>query len=139
MQLKTKADQIEMVQQSFHEILVDGESFIKQFYIAMFEMYPETKAYFASSEMPVLRKKILQSLTMIIDNLNRPNHLKEQLGDLGQMHADDHNIRLQDYAKMRQALIKVMEKSLPETWNPVVEAAWVSAFADVTFLMTSDT
>ena len=127
--------QIRLVQESFHEILVEGEDFIARFYATMFDMFPETREYFMKKELLELRKKVLRSLVLIIDNLNEPDILASEIRELGHRHTHDYHITRIDYTRMGRAFVKTMAVSLPETWNPEVEAAWVTAFADVAHLM----
>jgi len=137
MLLSLKAQQITLVQDSFHEVLVEGEVFIARFYATMFNMFPDTQAYFMKTDLTELRKKVLRSLIMIIDNLNHPDKLNIELKELGQKHTHEHGITSTDYTRMGRAFIKAMAVTLPETWNPEVEAAWIAAFADVAHLMLS--
>lgn len=130
-----KTEQIHLVQESFHEILVEGEEFIARFYATMFDMFPETRDYFLETELTELRKKVLRSLVMIVDNLNNPELLANEIRELGLKHTNEYHITHNDYTRMGRAFVKVMAVSLPETWNPGVEAAWVAAFADVAHLM----
>jgi hemoglobin-like flavoprotein len=138
MVLKTKSEQIELVQYSFHEVLVEGEAFVARFYATMFDMFPETRQYFLKTDLTQLRKKVLRSLVMIIDNLHKPEILADEIRELGQKHTYEYYITRNDYTKMGRAFVKTLAASLPETWTPEVETAWVSAFADVAHLMLSE-
>lgn len=133
--LTMKIEQIRLVQESFHEILIEGEAFVARFYATMFEMFPETRDYFLQTELTELRKKVLRSLVIIIDNLDKPELLAIEIRELGQRHTHEYNITPNDYTRMGRAFVKAMSVSLPETWNPEVETAWVAAFADVAQLM----
>jgi methyl-accepting chemotaxis protein len=63
--------QIELLETSFRMIAPRGEAFVTAFYERLFTRFPETRAFFASTNMKEQRKKLLGAL--VIGNLRKPD------------------------------------------------------------------
>jgi hemoglobin-like flavoprotein len=64
--------QIELLETSFQAIAPRGEAFVTAFYERLFTNYPQTRAFFASTNMKEQRKKLLGALILVIQNLRKP-------------------------------------------------------------------
>ena len=78
--------QIELLESSFQAIASQGEAFVTAFYERLFTNYPQTRAFFASTDMKEQRKKLLGALALVIHNLRKPEALTSALKGLGQRH-----------------------------------------------------
>src|SRR5260370_27394391 len=78
--------QIELLETSFQEIAPRGEAFVTAFYERLFTRFPQTRAFFASTDMKEQRKKLLGALVLAIQNLRKPEGLKNALKGLGERH-----------------------------------------------------
>src|SRR6266851_4547967 len=54
--------QIELLESSFQAIAPQGEAFVTAFYERLFTQFPQTRAFFASTDMKEQRKKLLGAL-----------------------------------------------------------------------------
>src|SRR5262247_4160900 len=86
----------ELLEASFQAVVLHGEAFVTAFYERLFTRYPETRALFAATDMLEQRKKLQQSLALIIDHLRDPDALAPMLKDLGQRHVG-HGVRPKHY------------------------------------------
>src|SRR5215469_16974833 len=75
--------QIEFLETSFQRIAPQGEAFVTAFYERLFTRFPETRAFFASTDMKEQRKKLLGALALVIQNLRKPEVLTSALQGLG--------------------------------------------------------
>jgi hemoglobin-like flavoprotein len=78
--------QIALLETSFQTIAPRGEAFVTSFYERLFTRFPETRAFFASTNMKEQRKKLLGALALVIQNLRKPEVLTGALHGLGQRH-----------------------------------------------------
>ena len=78
--------QIELLETSFQAITPCGEEFVTAFYERLFTRFPQTRAFFASTDMKEQRKKLLGALALVIQNLRKPEVLTSALTGLGQRH-----------------------------------------------------
>ncbi len=58
--------QIELLETSFQAIAPHGEAFVTAFYERLFTRFPQTRAFFASTDMKEQRKKLLGALVLVI-------------------------------------------------------------------------
>jgi hypothetical protein len=59
---EASALQIELLETSFQAIVPCGEAFVTAFYERLFTRFPQTRAFFASTDMKEQRKKLLGAL-----------------------------------------------------------------------------
>ncbi len=78
--------QIELLETSFQAITPCGEAFVTAFYERLFTRFPQTRAFFASTDMKEQRKKLLGALALVVQNLRKPEVLTSALKGLGQRH-----------------------------------------------------
>ena len=78
--------QIELLESSFQAIAPQGGAFVTAFYERLFTSFPQTRAFFASTDMKEQRKKLLGALALVIQNLRKPEVLTSALQGLGQRH-----------------------------------------------------
>src|SRR6266849_4005790 len=78
--------QIELLETSFQAIAPHGEAFVTAFYERLFTRFPQTRAFFASTDMKEQRKKLLGALVLVIQNLRKPEVLTRALRGLGERH-----------------------------------------------------
>ena len=57
----------ELLESSFQAIVLHGEAFVTAFYERLFTRFPETRALFAATDMFEQRKKLQQSLALIVE------------------------------------------------------------------------
>src|SRR5215472_11403858 len=78
--------QSELLEASFQTVVLHGEAFVTAFYERLFTRYPETRALFAATDMLEQRKKLQQTLALIVEHLQDPDALAPMLKELGRRH-----------------------------------------------------
>ena len=126
--------QIELLETSFQAIAPCGEAFVKTFYERLFTHFPQTRAFFASTDMKEQRKKLLGALALVIQNLRKPEVLTSALHGLGQRHVA-YGVLPEHYPIVGAVLLGTFEDFLGERWTPAYHDAWAQAYEAVCSIM----
>jgi len=126
--------QIELLESSFQAIAPQGEAFVTAFYERLFTSFPQTRAFFASTDMKEQRKKLLGALALVIQNLRKPEVLTSALQGLGQRHVS-YGVRPEHYPIVGAVLLDTFSDVLGERWTPAYHNAWAEAYGAVCALM----
>ncbi len=126
--------QIELLETSFQIIAPRGETFVTAFYERLFTNYPQTRAFFASTDMKEQRKKLLGALALVIQNLRKPEVLASALRGLGQRHVA-YGVRPEHYPIVGAVLLDTFADVVGERWTPTYHDAWAQAYEAVCALM----
>lgn len=130
--------QIELLESSFQAIVPCGETFVTRFYERLFTNFPATKAFFASADMKEQRKKLLGALTLVIQNLKKPEVLTSALQGLGKRHVA-YGVRPEHYQIVGAVLLETFSDLLGERWTLAYYNAWVEAYEVVCAIMLEGT
>jgi hemoglobin-like flavoprotein len=126
--------QIELLETSFQAIVPCGEAFVKTFYERLFSHFPQTRAFFVSTDMKEQRKKLLGALALVIQNLRKPEVLKGALQGLGQRHVA-YGVLPEHYPIVGTVLLETFADFLGERWTPAYHDAWAEAYEVVCAIM----
>ncbi len=124
----------ELLESSFQAVVLHGEAFVAAFYERLFTRFPETRALFAATDMSELRKKLQQTLALIVQHLQHPEVLDGMLGELGQRHVT-YGIRPEHYPLVGTALLETFADFLGKHWTQEHHDAWVKGYEAVSGLM----
>ncbi|WP_413173031.1 hypothetical protein [Anabaena azotica] len=67
---------IEILEQSFEKIKPRANEFAASFYDNLFQAHPEVKPLFANIDMVNQRKKLINSLVLVVENLRNSEALE---------------------------------------------------------------
>jgi hemoglobin-like flavoprotein len=126
--------QIELLESSFQAIAPCGEAFVGTFYERLFTSFPQTRAFFASTDMKEQRKKLLGALALVIQNLRKPEVLTSALQGLGQRHVT-YGVRPEHYPIVGAVLLETFSDVLGERWTPAYHDAWAAAYEAICTIM----
>ena len=129
--------QIDLLETSFQEIAPHGEAFVAAFYERLFAQFPQTRAFFTTTDMKEQKKKLLGALVLVIQNLRRPDVLAPALKGLGQRHAT-YGVQPEHYPIVGAVLLDTFAAFLSERWTPARRDAWMEAYQAVCALMLQD-
>ena len=130
--------QIELLETSFQAIAPCGEAFVRTFYERLFTHFPQTRAFFASTDMKEQRKKLLGALALVIQNLRKPEVLTSALQGLGKRHVA-FGVRPEHYPIVGAVLLETFADFLGERWTPAYHDAWAQAYEAVSAIMLEET
>ena len=124
----------ELLESSFQAVVLHGEAFVTAFYERLFTRFPETRTLFAATDMLELRKKLQQTLALIVQHLQHPEVLDCMLLELGMRHVT-YGIRTELYPFVGTALMETFADFLGKHWTQEHHDAWVKAYETVSSLM----
>jgi hemoglobin-like flavoprotein len=120
---------------TFLKIEPQSEEFATTFYQVLFERYPNIQPLFSATDMRQQKIKLVQSLQLVIANVNETEALNEILRALGARHVE-YGAVLTDYPAIGDALLKALEKHLGKDWNADVLQTWTAAYQMIAQMMT---
>ncbi len=126
--------QIELLETSFQAIAPHGEAFVTAFYEQLFTRFPQTRAFFASTDMKEQRKKLLGALVLVIQNLRKPEVLTRALKGLGERHVH-YGVLPEHYPIVGAVLLETFADFLGDDWTPEYHDAWAQAYDVVCSIM----
>jgi nitric oxide dioxygenase len=126
--------QIQLVRETFaaDEPIADAAATI--FYRRLFDLDPDLRALFPS-DLTAQRRNLMQTLTVVVRNLDRLEGILPAVEALGRRHAG-YRVRADDYETVGAALLDTLEEGLAEAFTPEVRAAWAAAYGLLASVMT---
>ena len=106
----------------------------RYFYDKLFELDPETTAMFSRADMDLQRHRLMESLGMLIAELDNPEQLVTDLVVMGKRHVA-YGVRDSDYDAAGVALLWTLEKVLGPEFTPDARAAWTEAYQWIASVM----
>jgi hemoglobin-like flavoprotein len=128
----------ELLESSFQAVVLHGEAFAVAFYERLFTRFPQTRAFFASTDMLEQRRKLQQSLALIVQHIQNPEVLSEMLREMGQRHVS-YGIRPEHYPLVGTVLLETFADFLGKHWTQAHHDAWVKGYEAVSSLMLQGT
>lgn len=125
---------VELLTRSFAQVRDRSSEFTTKFYSNLFADHPELQPMFANTQMEEQKKKLFDSLALVIDNLQAPDVLSATLKGLGTKHVK-YGVLPLHYPMVGGSLLKTFESFLGSNWTPEVKQAWVDAYTAVAQLM----
>ncbi len=125
---------VELLEQSFDEIKPQADEFVASFYDNLFTAHPEAKPLFDTTDMQAQKKKLLNSLVLVVENLRKPDVLGGALRGLGARHVK-YGALPEHYPLVGGALLTTFEQYLQDEWTPQVKQAWVDAYGAISEIM----
>lgn len=127
---------IELLEDSFARIRPNADRFAADFYARLFAYHPGTRQLFAGADMAEQRKKLMDSLVLVIENLDNPGVLTGALQRLGARHSG-YGVAEGHYAMVGGALLDTFSDHLGSEWTPEVKQAWTDAYAAISDIMAA--
>ena len=125
----------QLVQNNYFVISTDGPAFVHSFYENLFSLYPQTESFFANVDKADLEVKLLRALTLIVENLRRPDALTPLLEGLGKRHRLDYRVVAPHYQMFSHAILKTLADYSGDQWTSNLENAWSEAIDGVIEIM----
>ena len=104
---------------------------VNEFYRRLFELAPEAQPMF-KTEMDLQAKKFSDMLAWVIEHLERPHELCQELRALGARHTG-YGVKIDQYAPGGSALIWMFQRTLEDRFTPEMEEAWLEFYAFASF------
>ena len=124
---------IQRLEQSFNLIAPRGPELVDHFYAHLFSKNPAVRSMFPQ-DMNDQKKKLLASLVLVIQNIRKPEALRQPLLDMGSRHAG-YGTEPEHYPIVRDTLIGVMSDMAGDKWNNQLTEDWTAALNFVAGVM----
>ncbi len=124
----------DLIRSTYLIVLTQSDEFATSFYQILFEKYPDVRALFSETDLEKQKKKLMESLDLVLVNVHSPKAFSSILKDLGKRHVK-YGAVLTDYPLVGDALLQALEKHLGTEWNPNVKHAWTLAYQIIADLM----
>ncbi|MHA7815414.1 MAG: methyl-accepting chemotaxis protein [Pseudohaliea sp.] len=130
------AADLELLEESFALLEPQAERLVGRFYEKLFEDYPAVEPLFADTNMAKQRAMLLAALQLVVNNLRKPEKLREALLDLGARH-QLYGAEPAHYEAVAATLLDAMAEAAGGAWNTYYEDAWRNALTMVGEVMLS--
>jgi len=131
--LEAKSD-IELLEESFAALAPEGEAITARFYQRLLEQHPELNHLFDGVSLAGQQKKLLASLVLLVQNLRKPEVLKDYLMGLGARHVH-YGVIAEHYPIVTENLLAVLAEFAGPLWTPEVQQAWQKNLKKVATIM----
>ena len=119
--------QVSLLEKSFAIVAPKAEALVHDFYETLFRDYPAVKPLFEGVDRREQEKKLLGALTLVINNLRKPQVLLPALRELGARHVG-YGALPSHYPAVGATLLKVLAYHVGSAWTPELEQAWTGAY-----------
>ncbi|MDC9725005.1 MAG: methyl-accepting chemotaxis protein [Gammaproteobacteria bacterium] len=122
------------MEDSFAALAPHGTALAEQFYEQLFEDFPQLTSLFEGISIKGQQKKLLASLVLLVQNLHKPEVLKDYLKGLGARHVH-YGVTAEQYPMVAETLLNVMAELAGDVWTNEVEQAWSNTLNTVATIM----
>ncbi|MCC6929683.1 MAG: hypothetical protein IT359_11890 [Gemmatimonadaceae bacterium] len=119
-----------MLRDSFDALKPRADLLARTFYRILFERYPEVKPLFAHVDMSEQRKKLLQAISVVVANADKPERLEEVATALGARHVA-YGAKAAHYPAVGDALLAALATVAGPLWSKPLQKAWGDAYQAV--------
>ena len=127
-------DDITILEDSFALLADQADDLVDRFYERLFEKYPEVHPLFSNVDMGDQKKKLLASLSLVVNNLRKPDVLTDALQQLGKRHQAYGAIEAH-YPAVQENLLAVMQEMAGDAWTDQIHNAWSQALTQISEIM----
>jgi methyl-accepting chemotaxis protein len=126
-----------LLRSSFDLIASDKDQFAEAFYQRLFEKYPQTRSFFANTDMAVQARTLAATLTLVVAGVERGDNLTPTLQSLGARHKT-YGVLPEHYPIVGEILIETFQNRLGSQWTPAFQNAWLQAFSTIAQVMSAE-
>jgi hemoglobin-like flavoprotein len=119
-------EQIGLVKESWAKVVPIADAAAELFYGRLFELDPSLRSLF-KSDMKEQGRKLMQMVTVAVDNLDRLEEIVPAVQDLGVRHLD-YGVKNSHYDTVGIALLWTLGQGLGEGFTDDVSMAWTDVY-----------
>ena len=127
--LKIQASEITMldlIRNSFAALEPQAEELTSTFYERLFNKFPQVIPLFENTDIKQQSKKLLAALTLVVNNIDKPEVLERALTSMGEKH-QAYGALPEHYPAVAETLLEVMAEYAGNLWTAEVAQAWAEA------------
>jgi hemoglobin-like flavoprotein len=126
--------QIELIRASWSAVEPVAYRAATLFYYQLFELDPTLERLFRKADMAKQRKVLMQTLAVVVKNLDRIDTIVPAVEALGRRHAG-YGVRAEHYETVGVALLWTLEQGLGEAFDEETREAWATAYGTLASVM----
>ena len=126
-----------LLRSSFDLIAPDKDQFAEAFYQRLFEKYPQTRPFFANTDMSAQARSLAATLALVVIGVEKGADLTPTLQALGARHKT-YGVRPEHYPIVGEILIETFQNTLGSQWTPAFQNAWTQAFSTIAQVMSAE-
>ena len=126
-------DQVNLVRDSFVQIVLDTDAAARSFYDRLFELAPETRPLFRN-EMITQGRHLIEALARIVTGLSKLDDMRPGLRKLAERHVD-YGVEDRHYAVAGNALMYMITVHGGSALDSATIEAWKTAYALIAEVM----
>ena len=116
-----------LLRASFDLIESRKDEFAEAFYNRLFEKYPETRQFFAQTDMPKQARTLAATLAVVVAGVEKGENLVPTLQSLGARHKT-YNVLPEHYPLVGEILLETFQSTLGPQWTSAYQGAWIEAY-----------
>jgi hemoglobin-like flavoprotein len=121
---------------SFDLIAPHKDKFAEAFYQHLFEKYPETRQFFAGTDMPKQARALAGALALVVAGIEKGDDVTPILKQLGERHKT-YGVQAEHYPIVGEILIETFQDTLGDQWTPAYQDAWIQAYGVIAQVMSA--
>ena len=126
--------QIELIHASWSAVEPIAYRAATLFYYELFELDPTLERLFRKADMAKQRKVLMQTLAVVVRNLDRLDTIVPAVEALGRRHAG-YGVRAEHYETVGVALLWTLGQGLGEAFDEETRDAWATAYGTLASVM----
>jgi hemoglobin-like flavoprotein len=123
-----------LVQQSWRSVEPIADAAATLFYARLFQLDPDLRKLFHSTDFQEQKRKLMQTLALVVGGLDHMDTIGPSLEALGRRH-EGYGVRDSHYATVGEALLWTLAQGLGDAFTPQVRAAWEETYGLVAAVM----
>jgi hemoglobin-like flavoprotein len=125
-----------LLRASFDLVEPRKEEFARAFYQRLFAEYPQTRTFFAHTDMKRLYSALAATLAVVVAGAEKGENLVPILRSLGERHVR-YGVRPEHYPIVGKVLLETFSDFLGPNWTPAFQETWEQAFEIIAHVMAS--
>lgn len=128
------SDQIEVIRGTWSTLAGRAELLTTAFYDRLFQIDSGAAALFAHVDMAAQRKKLAQSLAVVVHALDDPDSLLPAISALGKRHSH-YGVEPHHFDSVGEALLTAIGTTMGSDYTQQIHDAWADAYTLVAAVM----
>lgn len=124
----------QLIRESWKLLEPQAAQFAGLFYDRLFEMDPQVRALFATTDMDRQRVKFVDMLRVLVKGMDDPAHLVSEVAASGRRHAD-YGAQDAHYGVVGAALLWAIEQGMGDRFDHATRDAWRELYTLISAVM----
>ena len=119
--------EIQLIRNSWNEVIKMADVAGPLFYKRLFEIAPEVEPLFPTGDRTPQYKKLFKMLSYVVEKLDSLDEILNVVSNLAKQHLA-YGVKEDHYRYVGEALLWTLERGLGENWTPNTKDAWIKCY-----------